>query len=287
MHRLLLLLLLLITAGCKKDEATFDPFNYDPQAYEEVKLHYQIKGSGDTTLFFVHGWNLDHTIWENQEAEFSSLYQLVLFDLAGCGSSGKNREHWTVESYARDISSVIKKEHLRNVILVGHSMAGEIALDVAAANQEEVIGIIGVDNLKNVGEVISEEDKAGIQPYIRNFTANYPKMAEEMAREFIVSTDSAIVHRIVNSYKNADPAVAIPSLINVYPKSGDAKNMLLKMPFKMKFIMSTSTPYDEDAFKKYCKNGYQIINIENAGHFPMIEQPEKFNKAIHQLLSIK
>ncbi len=65
MYKILLLLLLLI-ASCtnNKNKVTyFDPFNYDPEAYEPVKLNYIIKGEGDTTLFFIHGWNLDHTYW--------------------------------------------------------------------------------------------------------------------------------------------------------------------------------------------------------------------------------
>ncbi len=281
----LLLLFVLVTTACTTKKATsFDPFHYDPQAYEPVRLNYVLKGKGDTTLFFIHGWNLDHTYWQAQEAEFSPSYRLVLFDLAGCGRSGTNRTNWTIESFARDISGVIRKERLKNVILVAHSMSGEIALDVAAANLKTVIGIVGVDNLKNVGMTITENDKKGMQPYINEFLANYPKMAEGMAREFTVSKDSAIVHRIVDSYKQADPTIAVPTLMNLYPKAADAKNKLLLMPFAMKFIMCTSTPYDEQAFKTYCKQGYQIVTIDSSGHFPMIERPIQFNKALHQLL---
>jgi len=286
MHRFIWLLL--ITISCTNHtELTFDPFNYDPQAYEEVSLNYKVTGKGDTTLFFIHGWNLDQSYWQNQEAEFSSSYRLVLLDLAGCGSSGKNRKNWTVESFAKDITTVINKENLSNVILVAHSMGGEIALDVASANPEKVIGIIGIDNLKDAGVTITKKDRQGIQPYIREFLSNYPKMAEAMAREFTVSKDSTIIQRLVNSYKNADPSIAVPSLINVYPKSEKAKEKLMIMPFEMKFIMSTITPYDENIFRKYCKNGYQIITIDSAGHFPMIERPAEFNKALHQLLKAK
>ena len=283
----LLLLLLLVTSCTSKKVTSFDPFNYDPRVYEKVKLNYIIKGTGDTTLFFIHGWNLDHSYWKNQETEFSSSYQLVLFDLAGCGGSGKNRKHWTIENFSRDITTVINREHLKNVILVAHSMGGEIALDVAAANPQQVIGIIGIDNLKNVGMTIPEENKKGMQPYIKEFMANYPAMAEGMARAFTVSKDSAVVHRIVNSYKQADPTIAVPTLMNLYPKAAAAKNKLPLMPFTMKFIMCTNTPYDEPAIRKYCTHGYQIVTIDNSGHFPMIEQPVQFNKALHKLLATK
>ncbi|MBO0953073.1 alpha/beta fold hydrolase [Fibrella forsythiae] len=286
MYKQLLLLLLLLLAGCtSRKKTTVDPFHYDPKAYELVKLHYQLEGQGDTTLVFIHGWNLDHTYWQEQAREFRSSYRLVLLDLAGCGASGTNRINWTVESFARDITSILKKERLSNVILVAHSMGGEIALDVAATNPRTVIGIIGIDNLKEVGMTLKDGDEEGIQAYSREFMANYPKMAEAMARSMIVSRDSAVVHRIVTSYRQADPRIAVPTLLNLYPKAAAAKYKLQQMPFAMQFIMSTNSPYDETALKTYCKQGYRIVRLDSAGHFPMIERPRAFNNALHELLA--
>lgn len=281
----LLVFVVLIVSCTSSIKTSFDPFNYDAQAYEPVKLNYLMKGQGDTTLFFIHGWNLDHSYWEQQVAEFSPSYQLILCDLAGCGGSGKNRTNWTIESFAKDITKIINKEHLNKVILVAHSMGGEIALDVATANGKKVIGIIGVDNLKNMDMIITEEAKKGMQPYIKSFLANYPVMAEGMARSFTVSKDSVVVHRIVKSYRQADPNIAVPILMNLYPKGAEAKKKLQQMPFKMKFIMCTNTPYDEQAIKKYCSQGYEIVTIDNSGHFPMVERPIEFNKALRQVLA--
>lgn len=287
MNYLLLLLSIVVLACSDTNETTFDPFGYDPDAYEPVRLNYKLTGAGDTTLLFIHGWNLDQTYWQNQVADFSRQYRLVLVDLAGCGQSGSNRKNWTVESFARDIATIIEENSLKRVILVAHSMGGEIALDVAMANPETVIGIIGVDNLKDVGMTVSVDDKKGVQPYIKAFMANYPARAEAMARSrsFILSTDSAVVNRIVSSYKQADPSVAVPTLMNLYPKAAKAKDVLPKIPFPMKLIMCTSSPYDEAALRKYCTHGYQIVRLDSSGHFPMIERPAAFNKALHQLLT--
>ena len=282
------LLLLALLAGCARQKTpAFDPFHYDAQAYERVPLHYQLKGQGDSTLLFIHGWNLDLSYWQQQVVDFSSSYRVVLVDLAGCGASGKKRVNWTVESFARDITRIIQKERLKNVVLVAHSMGGEIALDVAATNPQTVIGIVGVDNLKNVGMTIQEGDEKGIQTYSQELMVNYPKMAEAMAREMIVSKDSTIVHRIVQSYRQADPKIAVPTLLNLYPKAAQAKDKLRQLPFMMKFIMCTNTPYDEAALKTYCQQGCRIVKLDSSGHFPMIERPQAFNQALHQLLATK
>ncbi|QJD81670.1 alpha/beta fold hydrolase [Spirosoma rhododendri] len=279
------LLFLALLADCKSQQSpTLDPFHYDPKAYDRVRIHYQIKGNGDTTLVFIHGWNLDHTYWQPQALHFASCYRLVLLDLAGCGASGTNRTHWTVESFARDITRIIHKERLEKVVLVAHSLGGEIALEVAAANPQAVIGIIGVDNLKNVGMTIQEGDEKGIQAYGQEFMATYPKMAEAMAPDMILSKDSAVIQRIVQSYRQADPRIAVPTLLNLCPKAAAAKHKLGQMPFAMQFIMCTNTPCDEAALKTYCQHGYRIVRLDSCGHFPMIERPRAFNQALHELL---
>jgi len=283
MRGIVLFLTIAFCTGCGK-RAFFDPFSYDPQAYEKVKLHYFIQGKGDTTLFFIHGWNLDHSCWQNQLAYFSPSYRLVTMDLAGHGHSGKKRKNWTVESFARDILHIIHTEGLKNVILVAHSMGGEIALDVAAADPRRVIGIIGVDNLKNVGMTVSEEQKKGMQSYIRMFKGNYREMAEGMARGNLRTRDSAIVAGVVKSYTSAKPKIAVPILMNLFPKAVDAKNKLAVLPFPLKLIISTYSSYDSAALKKYCRNGYRVVKIDGSGHFPMLEQPLKFNEALQGFL---
>jgi sigma-B regulation protein RsbQ len=278
-------LLTLLITGCKdKKEIYFDPFSYDPEAYEKVDLNYKIYGEGDTTLFFIHGWNLNLTYWDNQLPYFASSYKTVLLDLAGHGKSGRERKNWTIESFSKDIISIIDKEQLKNVILIGHSMAGEISLEVAGTIPERIIGIIGVDNFKNIGMTVTEENIKGVQPYIKKFMTNYTAMAKEMAKENIRTNDTTISNRIITDYTNADPRIAVPVLMNLFPKAADAKNKLQRLQFPLRIIMCSYSPFDSTGFVKYCKNGYEIITIDSSGHFPMVEQPAKFNEALKSLL---
>jgi sigma-B regulation protein RsbQ len=282
----LLSLLIVLVSSCKgKKEVSFDPFSYDPQDYEKVHLNYKIYGKADTTLFFIHGWNLNLTYWDNQLPYFSSSYNVVVLDLAGHGKSGKDRENWTIESFSKDIVSIIDKEQLKNVILIGHSMAGEIALEVATTIPDKIIGIIGVDNFKNIGMTVTEENIKGVQPYIKKFMTNYTTMAEDMVKENIRTKDTAISNRIMNDYTNADPTIAVPILMNLFPKAADAKNRLQVLQFPLRIIMCSYSPFDSTGLTKYCKNGFETIMIDSSGHFPMVEQPQKFNEALNYFLS--
>src|SRR5260221_8419282 len=107
-----------------------------------VKISYTDTGKGDTTLVFVHGWCINKTYWSDQVDFFSDKYRVVTVDLPGFGQSGKNRTAWNTETFGSDIDSVLSQLNLKNVILVGHSMAGDIVLQAAINAPDRVIGLV-------------------------------------------------------------------------------------------------------------------------------------------------
>jgi pimeloyl-ACP methyl ester carboxylesterase len=88
-----------------------------------------------------------------------------------------------VEAFAKDIISIVKKEKLKNIILIGHSMGGEVVLEVNARIPESIISILGIDTYKDVDFKITEEFKKSFKPWINNFYNHYPEEVEKFARE--------------------------------------------------------------------------------------------------------
>ena len=123
-----------------------------------VLIDYTDSEKGDTTLLFVHGWCLNKSYWVNQVAFFSKRYRVVTIDLPGFGLSGKNRNDWSTANYATDVNAVINQLHLKKVILIGHSMAGDIVLKAAINNPNKVISLVGVDNFKAIGHTLSAQE---------------------------------------------------------------------------------------------------------------------------------
>lgn len=123
----------------------------------QVKINFFQQGQGDTTLLFLHGWCIDGTYWKNQLDYFSKSYSVFAIDLPGFGKSKAERTQWTVEEYANDVTAFMDAMHLKNVVLIGHSMAGEIMLQIALTNNPRVVGMVGVDNFKSIDLVLSPE----------------------------------------------------------------------------------------------------------------------------------
>jgi pimeloyl-ACP methyl ester carboxylesterase len=43
---------------------------------------------------------------------------------------------------------------------------------------------------------------------------------------------------------------------------------------------------DESSLKKYCGSGYRYWIIKNSGHYPMIEQPDRFNFLLKEAIAV-
>lgn len=289
MPRVCIALSLLIAALLSGCDGTHSRPNelmvYDSATYQRVSINYEIFGKQDTALIFIHGWNLNMRYWDEQVRHFQSRYRILNLDLAGHGNSGKNRVHWTVENFARDITHLMQKEGIDKAILIGHSFGGNIALQVSSVVPEKIIKIIAVDCFKNVGFEITDEFQNGFQEHYAKFKRNYSEMADEAARENTRTKDREVINRIVKDYKSADPKVALAVYRNVIQSQAHEKNQLQRLPFKLYLINSDYSPVDEEALGRYAPHGYEIYRIHDAGHFPMVEQPGQLNAALDSVIA--
>ena len=89
-------------------------------------ISYEVYGTGDPTLIFVHGWSCDSRYWREQVPEFSKKYRVVVIDLAGHGHSGTSRIIYTMSSFGEDVKAVTEAVGSKKVILIGHSMGGPV-----------------------------------------------------------------------------------------------------------------------------------------------------------------
>jgi len=249
-----------------------------------VKIDYTDTNIGDTTLLFVHGWCINKTYWTNQEAYFKKQYRVVTIDLPGFGKSGKNRNIWNTQMFGQDITAIVTQLKLKNVILIGHSMAGDIIVQAANNTPEQVIGLIGVDNFKSVGVggVSTKQDKDSYKKAIDSLRHNFKKIAFEYFNQdlFYKTTSSSIKKRILNDVAHMDPNIASDCMEQ---DNFDEAQELLKTKKKLCLINSDVKPTDLTGLRR--KNiPFQIWYIHATGHFPMIEKPLEFNILLSQAI---
>jgi sigma-B regulation protein RsbQ len=251
----------------------------------QTKISYNITGSGDTTLLFIHGWNIDRTYWASPTEKLTTRFKIATLDLPGHGQSKNSPAYTTPDAMVQEITKMIFKENLTNMIVIGHSMGGELALMLWLKVPDRVVGIIGVDNFKDLEFRVTELVKKQFNEYVKKLEKDYPNMAEQFARENIRSTDSAVVKQIVSDYRNANPRVAVTIFKAMLPQYDYDRTIIKALPFPLHIIASDYEPYNEEALQAYAKSGYHIEWVKSAGHFPMVEQPEQFQEALERTLA--
>jgi pimeloyl-ACP methyl ester carboxylesterase len=96
--------------------------------YDGAKINYYEMGKGDP-IIMLHGFGGSSWCWHIISKYLAGKNKLFLFDLKGFGSSDKPLDDkYSVSDQADIISDFIQKNGLRNLILIGHSLGGAIAL---------------------------------------------------------------------------------------------------------------------------------------------------------------
>ncbi len=242
----------------------------------QVGIAYDDQGKGPVTLVFIHGWCLNRSYWAGQVADFKSHYRVITLDLPGFGASGKNRKNWSVEAYASDITALLTQLNLHEVILIGHSTSGPVALEAALQNKSRVIGLVGIDNFKDIGQIESADSKQDQASFFTAARINFKPLAYAYASEALFSklTDTLVKTRVLADIGKADSLIAIESLeragmYEVLPK-------LIRLKKRLYLINSDLTLTDTRGLVKHAI-AYKIFTLHGTGHFPMVERPVEFN----------
>ena len=280
-------LLLFAATSCESPKESGDELNViSPVEVTSMgtMIDYQTCGSGDLTLLLVHGWCIDKGYWSYQVDGFCSDYLLVSMDLPGFGKSQKNRVDWNIEQYGKDVKAVIEQLQLKNVVLVGHSMGGDIILE-AALDHPEVIALVGIDNFKEVGLEFDPQLQQEIDGFLEVLQSNFSEVASAYAEGalFHPSTDTMVVKRVVQSIIDSDSIVAVATIRSLFDYTPYESQKLSKLDKKLYLINSNNTPTDTLALAETGVS-FELHEISGTGHYPMIEKPGEFNKKLQLVL---
>lgn len=124
-----------------------------------VPIAYEVQGSGEPTLVFIHGWSSDGRYWRWQLPYFSQNHRVITLDLAGHGHSGLGRDAYTMPAFGEDVKAVLDDLEVERAILIGHSMGGPVSVEAARLMPKGVIGIVSVDTFQHLAAAISQEQR--------------------------------------------------------------------------------------------------------------------------------
>jgi len=237
-----------------------------------MTIAYEVHGAGEFAVVLVHGWSCDRSYFQQQIDVLSKKYRVVSLDLAGHGQSSMGRKNWTIASFGEDVAAVVRKLGLKRVVLVGHSMGGDVVVAAAQLLKGRVAGLVWLEDYKEIGPVRSEES---IEKFSAKLRADYPAVTDRVARNlFRPNTDQALVNRIARDMASAPPEVAIPSLESSFRYAREIPGALaaLKLP-----VIAINGDRGMTDAASLAKHGVKTVVMVGTGHFLMIENPARFN----------
>jgi len=231
-----------------------------------VEIAYTVHRIGAPNLVLVHGWMCDQSLAE--------AFGVVTIDLAGHGGSDVNRASWTIASLGDDVTAVIEKVGLDQVIVAGHSMGGRVALDVARKLPGTVVGIIGIDTLNDVSE---EWDPEEVEQFLSALEQDFPNACDNFVRSmFVADTEAAVVDEVASDMCSG-PGEIGAALIRAFV-AFDLREGLAQAGVPIRAINSDKWPTNVEANRELAD--FDVTLLEGYGHFLMQEAPEELSQAM-------
>jgi pimeloyl-ACP methyl ester carboxylesterase len=244
-----------------------------------IPLSFEVHGSGAPTLVFVHGWSCDRSYWSRQLGSFAVRYQTVALDLAGHGESGVGRRDWTMPAFGDDVVAVV--EHLRpgDLVLIGHSMGGDVIVETALRLRDRVAGLVWVDTYNTLGEPQTRDE---IEEFVAPFREDFITATRDLVRGmFAPDADADLVDWVAADMSAASPEIAIDALDHAVSNDRDILAGLRELTAPVVAINPDSWPTDTEALRRH---GVKTVLMSGVGHFLMMENPDTFNRLLGEVI---
>jgi pimeloyl-ACP methyl ester carboxylesterase len=165
----------------------------------------------------------------------------------------------------------------RRIVLVGHSMGADVALEASRRIGDRVIGIIAVDSLKSIG--LPPMRPAEIERQLAPFRDHFIEATRDYVTKtmFAPGADPAFMQKVAYDMSLEPPEVAIPSMQSLLAM--DFATLLPDIHVPVYAINSDLSPTDEARIRKSLPQ-FKADVLDHTGHFLMMEVPQRFNPVL-------
>jgi pimeloyl-ACP methyl ester carboxylesterase len=259
---------------------------------------------------FVHGSALRTDAWHYQLSGIGTR-RLVFYDLRGHGrSQPKGERPYSINTLAHDLERVIDDAELREVVVVGHSVGGMVALQYAVRNSNDLHGRVkglvllnttyapAVETLAG-GAAIARLERLTRRPF--DMIGSHSSRIEQL-RRIIKPTDAifwTVAFAAFGSGASASqvdftydmlaetPADVIVDLIKAY-RDFDVRQLLGEIHVPVLVVGGTEdriTVYKASEHLAANLPNARLVTLEGCGHMSMVEKHAEVNELIDRFLA--
>ena len=242
-----------------------------------IELAYERHGKG-TPLVLLHGYPLDHHLWDEVVPLLKGSFDLIVPDLRGFGESTTVATPYTMDDLASDIVGLLNQIDIHKAAIAGHSMGGYAALAFARLYPERVSALALVSSqvladppdrkegrYKTAADVAEKGIGGVVETMTPKFTSN-PHWQAFARKNMEAQQPAAYIGALKAMAERVDSTPLLSTLkYPVVVVHGDADALI---------------PIERAREVKAALPEAHLAEIKGAGHMPMCEAPEETAQAL-------
>lgn len=251
----------------------------------DIEMYYEETGQG-TPLLLIHGLGSSARDWERQIPYFSKNYRVITYDVRGHGQTDKPAGPYGIPLFAQDTAEFMKILNIESAHVVGISMGGMIALQLAVNAPERIRSLVVV----NTGaELIVRSFREFLMVLQRKLIVRLlgmQKMGEILSGRLFPDPEHEELRKIfVEHWAENDPRAYRDSMQGLLGWSVTDKLGFIPCPTLIVSADNDYTPVEvKEAIVAKMPNA-KLVVIPNSHHAVPVERPEEFNRIVGEFLA--
>jgi pimeloyl-ACP methyl ester carboxylesterase len=256
-------------------------------------VHYEVYGRGRPVLL-LHGWMNSWAVWRDTIQLLGRDFRLYALDFLGFGDSGDQAGNFSVSNFVTMVETFMERMGIVKAPLVGHSMGGTVALSAALRNPERTVKVIVVGspiqgsslslllklaasrNWIAVGQsqpVLYNTFQMGFRPFLRGYAHLLARDGTRLGRMLTDDVAKLSLAPFIESITTLRETDLRPQLAQLtMPVLGVYGTKDLIVDPKQAQVLKASLP------------PAKIAMFEHSGHFPMMDEPDRFLLTLRDFL---
>lgn len=259
-----------------------------------VKLAvYDLNPQGKKTVFLVHGWPLDHSMFEYQLDLLPKLgFRCVLVDLRGFGNSDAPWDGYGYDRLADDLYEVIRMIGVTDMALAGFSIGGAIAIRYMARHRGYKISRLALLSAAAPSFVRREGFPYGmtvesVNALIAQIGRNRPQAIYEFGENFFANPVTPAFGEWFRAANLTGPGYSTIKAAETL-RDGDLSADLARINVPTGIfhgVLDKICPYDFALVMNREIKDSKLFRFEHSGHGIFYDELEKFNQEFSSFLT--
>jgi pimeloyl-ACP methyl ester carboxylesterase len=234
-----------------------------------LMVHYEALGRG-RPIIFLHGWVGSWRYWINAMQAASTSFRAYAVDLFGFGDSDHSKSQYTIEKQAEMLDRFLDNLGIGKIALVGHDLGALVGFHYLKSHYESVDRMMAINVPLDYELLTTRMRTTSASELAEWLTGRQPEALTALSDAS--KTDPEAVSASMSSLQAYDifPHVrnfGVPCLF-VYGANNPAFN---------------SVPSPDNTLPMHMHQ----INLENSGHFPMLDNASQFNRLLIDFLALE